>query len=130
MSSLAQKLGEHVLPYPSSPENLPLNICNKKDEDALKKALTFILYHIEPSTFECIADKIIELWLIAPLDPRLLYKNLNPFKVDDIHNLEIGKITHKIYSVNPPDKFMRLFTSLNQIHSYATRNATQGAFFW
>ena len=39
-------------------------------------------------------------------------------------------ISAEIYSGNPPDKFMRLFTSLKQIHSYATRNATQGAFFW
>jgi len=37
---------------------------------------------------------------------------------------------HKIHSCNPPDIFKQLFTPLNQIHSYATRSATQGAFFW
>jgi len=46
------------------------------------------------------------------------------------YNLEIRKIMHKIHSGNPPDNFKQLFTPLNQIHSYATRSATRGAFFW
>jgi len=37
---------------------------------------------------------------------------------------------HKIHSGNPPDDFKRLFTPFNQIHSYATRSTTRGAFFW
>jgi len=39
-------------------------------------------------------------------------------------------MTYTIHSGNPPDNFKQLFTPLNQIHSYSTRNATQGAFFW
>jgi len=59
-----------------------------------------------------------------------LYKYLNLLKVDNIYNLDIGKIMHKIHSGNPPDNFKQLFTPLNQIHSYATRSAARGAFFW
>ena len=51
-------------------------------------------------------------------------------KVDGIYKLEIGKIMHKMHAGNPPDNFKQLFTPLNQIHSYATRSATRGAFFW
>ena len=64
----------------------------------------------------------------SKLDP--LYKYLNLLKVDDIYKLEIGKIVHKMRAGNPPDNFKQLFTPLNQIHSYATRSATRGAFFW
>jgi len=54
---------------------------------------------------------------------------LNLLKVDDIYNLQIGKIMHKIHSSNPPF-FKQLFTPMTHIHSYATRSATRGAFFW
>jgi len=64
----------------------------------------------------------------SKLDP--LYKYLNLLKVVDIYKLEIGKIMHKMHAGNPPDNFKQLFTPLNQIHSYATRSATRGAFFW
>jgi len=60
----------------------------------------------------------------------LLYKKINLPKVDNIHNQEIGKMMHVIYSGNAPDNFKRLFTSLNQIHSYATRSTARAAFFW
>ena len=50
--------------------------------------------------------------------------------MDNIHKLEIGKIMHKMHAGNLPDNFKQLFTPLNQIHSYATRSATRGAFFW
>ena len=66
--------------------------------------------------------------LRSKLDPQ--YKYLNLLKVKDLYNLEIGKIMHKIHFANPPDNFKQLFTSLNQIHSYATRSATRGALFW
>ena len=35
-----------------------------------------------------------------------------------------------MHAGNPPDNFKQLFTPLNQIHSYVTRSATRGAFFW
>jgi len=55
---------------------------------------------------------------------------VNLLKVEDIYNLEIGKIMHKILSGSPPDNFKQLFIPFNQIHPYATRSATRGAFFW
>jgi len=64
----------------------------------------------------------------SKLDP--LYKYLSLLKVDDIYKLEIGKIMHEMHAGNPPDNFKQLFTPLNQIHSYATRCVTRGAFFW
>jgi len=41
--------------------------------------------------------------------------------VEEIYNLEIGKILHKIHSGNPPDNFKQLFTPLSQNHFYAAR---------
>ena len=64
----------------------------------------------------------------SKLDP--LYKYLSLLEVDDIYKLEIGKIVHEMHAGNPPDNLKQLFTPLNQIHSYATRSATRGAFFW
>jgi len=50
--------------------------------------------------------------------------------MDDLYILEIGKMMHKFHSGNPLDNVKRLFSPLNQIHSYATRSATRGTFFW
>ena len=59
-----------------------------------------------------------------------LYKQLNLLKLDDIHSLELGKIMHKFHSGNLPDNFNHLFTPVKQVHCYATRSATRGAYFW
>ena len=78
-------------------------------------------------------NKIIRTTTYSSFRPMLapLYtKKFNLFKVDDICNLEIGTIMHKIHSGNTHDNFKRLFTPMNQIHSHATRSATRGAFFW
>jgi len=43
------------------------------------------------------------------------YKKLNFLKLDDIYNLELGKIMHKFHSGNLLDVFNRLFTIVNQV---------------
>ena len=77
-------------------------------------------------------NKIIRAMIYCSFRSKIksLYKYLNFLRVDDINNLEIGKIIHKIHSGNPPDNFKQLFTTLNQILGHATRSATQGAFFY
>ena len=59
-----------------------------------------------------------------------LYKKLNLLKLDDIYNLELGKIMHKFHSSNLPDNFNHLFRPVNQVHCHATRSATRDAYFW
>jgi len=55
---------------------------------------------------------------------------LNLLKLDDIYNLQFGKIMQKFHSGNLPDNFNHLFTPVNQIHCQATRSATRGTYFW
>jgi len=62
---------------------------------------------------------------IAPL-----YKKLNPLMLDDICNLELRKITHKLTLATFTDKLNRLFTPVNQVHCHVTRSATRGSHFW
>jgi len=58
-----------------------------------------------------------------------LYKNLN-LKINDIYILEIGKFMHNLHWGRIPVNFDRLFTSVNQAHSHATRAVTRGGYIW
>jgi len=48
--------------------------------------------------------------------------------------MSLSRVTHFFKTAHSdeslPDNFKKLFTPLNQIHSYRTRSATRGAFFW
>jgi len=51
-------------------------------------------------------------------------------KIPDIYQLELGKLMHSFHNGMLPPTYNRLFIPLNEIHSYSTRGASQGKYFW
>ena len=59
-----------------------------------------------------------------------LYYKLKILKLPDIYQLELGKVMHRLHLGMLPPTYNHLFTRVSNIHSYSTRGAAQGKYFW